>query len=40
MSTAAASRRRTGNALWGVVAWIAGIIFVFPVIWMLLTSLK
>jgi sorbitol/mannitol transport system permease protein len=40
MSTATASRRKLGDAAWGVVAWIAGIIFVFPVIWMLLTSLK
>ena len=32
--------RRMGDAAWGVVAWIAGIIFVFPVIWMVLTSLK
>ncbi|MFI7539886.1 carbohydrate ABC transporter permease [Actinoplanes sp. NPDC049599] len=40
MSTATASRRKIGDAAWGVVAWIAGIIFVFPVIWMLLTSLK
>jgi sorbitol/mannitol transport system permease protein len=34
------TRRKVENAAWGVVAWIAGIIFVFPVIWMLLTSLK
>ncbi|AGZ38864.1 carbohydrate ABC transporter permease [Actinoplanes friuliensis] len=34
------TRRKVGNAVWGVVAWIAGIIFVFPVIWMILTSLK
>ena len=40
MSTATAGGRRVQNAAWGVVAWIAGIIFVFPVIWMLLTSLK
>jgi sorbitol/mannitol transport system permease protein len=33
-------RRRLQNSVWGVVAWIAGIIFVFPVIWMVLTSLK
>ena len=29
-----------GNTVWGVVAWIAGIVFVFPVIWMVLTSFK
>ncbi|MGX6606679.1 carbohydrate ABC transporter permease [Micromonosporaceae bacterium Da 78-11] len=32
--------RRTSNPVWGVVAWIAGIVFVFPVIWMVLTSFK
>ncbi|GAA2596675.1 carbohydrate ABC transporter permease [Winogradskya consettensis] len=35
-----AARRRMGSAIWGVVAWVAGIIFVFPVIWMVLTSFK
>jgi sorbitol/mannitol transport system permease protein len=33
-------RRKFGNPVWGIVAWVAGIIFVFPVIWMVLTSLK
>jgi sorbitol/mannitol transport system permease protein len=32
--------RRMRNSFWGVVAWIAGVIFVFPVIWMVLTSFK
>ena len=32
--------RRLSNSFWGVVAWMAGVIFVFPVIWMVLTSLK
>jgi sorbitol/mannitol transport system permease protein len=32
--------RRVANGVWGVVAWLAGIIFVFPVIWMVLTSFK
>jgi sorbitol/mannitol transport system permease protein len=32
--------RRLANGVWGVVAWVAGIIFVFPVIWMVLTSFK
>ncbi|WP_067495137.1 carbohydrate ABC transporter permease [Actinoplanes sp. TFC3] len=36
----AAPKRRLLNSLWGVIAWIAGIIFVFPVIWMVLTSFK
>ena len=40
MSTVTVGKRRVGDVAWGVVAWIAGIIFVFPVIWMLLTSLK
>jgi sorbitol/mannitol transport system permease protein len=35
-----AARHRLQNSVWGVVAWLAGIIFVFPVIWMVLTSLK
>ena len=30
--------RRTGT-IWGVVAWIVGLLFVAPVLWMLLTSL-
>ncbi|GGK97933.1 carbohydrate ABC transporter permease [Mangrovihabitans endophyticus] len=34
------TKRRITNGFWGVVAWVAGIIFVFPVIWMILTSLK
>ncbi|MFG1605377.1 carbohydrate ABC transporter permease [Actinoplanes sp. NPDC049265] len=40
VTTPAARKRRLGNSVWGVVAWIAGIIFVFPVIWMVLTALK
>jgi sorbitol/mannitol transport system permease protein len=34
------TKRKVGTAVWGAVAWIAGIIFVFPVIWMVLTSFK
>jgi sorbitol/mannitol transport system permease protein len=34
------TRRRLTNSFWGVIAWIAGVIFVFPVIWMVLTALK
>jgi sorbitol/mannitol transport system permease protein len=34
------TKRRIQSSVWGVVAWLAGIIFVFPVIWMVLTSLK
>ena len=37
---AAAPKRRLMNSVWGVVAWVAGIVFVFPVIWMVLTSFK
>jgi sorbitol/mannitol transport system permease protein len=33
-------KRSFTNSIWGVVAWIAGIVFVFPVIWMVLTSFK
>jgi sorbitol/mannitol transport system permease protein len=35
-----ATQRRIQSSVWGIVAWLAGIIFVFPVIWMVLTSLK
>ena len=35
-----AGRRRLVNSVWGIVAWVAGIVFVFPVIWMVLTSFK
>jgi sorbitol/mannitol transport system permease protein len=35
-----ATRRRMINSVWGIVAWVAGIVFVFPVIWMVLTSFK
>ena len=34
------TRRRVTGTIWGVGAWIVGIVFVFPVIWMVLTSLK
>ncbi|MEV4703799.1 carbohydrate ABC transporter permease [Actinoplanes sp. NPDC049316] len=37
---AAPARRRLASSVWGIVAWIAGIVFVFPVIWMVLTSFK
>jgi sorbitol/mannitol transport system permease protein len=30
---------RSGNTIAGVAAWIIGILFVFPVVWMVLTSL-
>ena len=33
-------RRRLVNSVWGIVAWAAGVVFVFPVIWMVLTSFK
>ncbi|MEV8504127.1 carbohydrate ABC transporter permease [Actinoplanes sp. NPDC051475] len=33
-------RLRLSNTVWGAVAWVAGIVFVFPVIWMVLTSFK
>jgi len=32
--------RRWIDSAWGVVAWVAGLVFVFPVIWMVLTSFK
>jgi sorbitol/mannitol transport system permease protein len=30
---------RSGNAFAGIAAWVVGILFVFPVVWMVLTSL-
>ncbi|AXI79851.1 carbohydrate ABC transporter permease [Peterkaempfera bronchialis] len=41
MSTAAVSppRRRRAGPLWGLVAWAAGLLFVLPIGWMVLTSL-
>lgn len=33
-------KRRLVNSAWGIVAWVAGLIFVFPVIWMVLTGFK
>jgi sorbitol/mannitol transport system permease protein len=33
-------KQRMFNTVWGIVAWIVGIIFVFPVIWMVLTGFK
>jgi sorbitol/mannitol transport system permease protein len=33
------ARKPRGNALLGIVAWLIGILFVIPVLWMVLTSL-
>src|SRR5918997_1627729 len=33
-------RRRTSDTLWGVLTWIIGIAFFFPVLWMFLTAFK
>ena len=36
-----AKRKKERNSItWGVVGWVAGIIFFFPVLWMVLTSFK
>jgi sorbitol/mannitol transport system permease protein len=32
--------KRKKNSKWGILAWIAGIVFFFPVLWMVLTSFK
>lgn len=32
--------KKEKNSLWGILAWIVGIIFFFPVLWMVLTSFK
>ena len=34
------TKPRTGNALLGVLAWIVGIGFFFPILWMVLTAFK
>ncbi|MEJ3652335.1 carbohydrate ABC transporter permease [Actinomycetes bacterium KLBMP 9759] len=36
--TASRTRRKRSGAVLGVVAWIVGILFVLPVVWMVLTS--
>ena len=36
----AAIRARLGGIAWGTLAWLAAIIFFFPVFWMVLTSFK
>jgi sorbitol/mannitol transport system permease protein len=33
-------RRRSNSTAWGVVGWVVGILFFFPVLWMVLTSFK
>ena len=39
-SVGAAIHARLGGIAWGAVAWLAAIIFFFPVFWMVLTSFK
>ncbi|HWC78997.1 MAG TPA: carbohydrate ABC transporter permease [Pseudonocardiaceae bacterium] len=38
VKVAAPRARRRAGSLWGVLAWIVGILFVVPVLWMILTS--
>jgi sorbitol/mannitol transport system permease protein len=33
-------KRKRTNSKWGILAWIVGILFFFPVLWMVLTSFK
>src|ERR1019366_3939387 len=33
-------RRRSNSTTWGIVGWVVGILFFFPVLWMVLTSFK
>ena len=33
-------QRRRGNVAWGIVGWVVGIVFFFPVLWMVLTGFK
>jgi sorbitol/mannitol transport system permease protein len=35
-----ALRARLGSIVWGTLAWFVGIIFFFPVLWMVITSFK
>jgi polyol transport system permease protein len=34
------AKRRNNSLPWGIVGWVAGIIFFFPVLWMVITSFK
>ena len=33
-------KRRSNSTSWGIVGWVVGILFFFPVLWMVLTSFK
>ncbi len=33
-------KRQTNSATWGIVGWVVGVLFFFPVLWMLITSFK
>ena len=37
---AAPRRRPRGNPVWGVLAWLVGLLFFFPVLWMAITGLR
>src|SRR6476469_2512610 len=39
-STLVVGERRWVNRLWGLLAWIVGLVFFFPVFWMVLNSFK
>lgn len=39
-ATRVVGERRWVNAWWGLVAWIVGLVFFFPVFWMVLNSFK
>ena len=34
------AKRRNNSLTWGIVGWVVGIIFFFPVLWMVITSFK
>jgi sorbitol/mannitol transport system permease protein len=38
--TGARKKRRGNSVTWGIVGWVVGIVFFFPVLWMVLTSFK
>ena len=34
------AKRRNNSLTWGIVGWVVGIVFFFPVLWMVITSFK
>ena len=34
------AKRRNNSLTWGIVGWVVGIVFFFPILWMVITSFK